>query len=187
MYGGQLKNSGQILADEKFIETEVAKHGTADSAARVYANVGWSYYHRGDFKTGIKRFNQCWLLNPSEGDCYWGFGVYEGVGGRTSSAIQFLEKANELTSNNARLVSELALAYLQLAAENEKDTTVFQSNMKKAVALLEMAAIQSPKEDKVYCIWALVEDKWGHSESVCRLIPKCKNDKNGLRSKNECN
>ena len=82
MYGNAEKPPEIREVDRQFIKAAIDTFGSADSAAYVYASLGWSYLFDGKMKTAIRRFNQSWLLDSSKADCYFGFAGYQEITGK---------------------------------------------------------------------------------------------------------
>jgi len=148
MYGGQ--HDPQVPEDKK----------ASDGAAKL----GWEYYDKGDYGTAMKRFNQAWMFNRKNAAAYWGFGVILGERAREEApeknlreSIRYLEKAQELSSRDARLLVDLAFSEMLLGSFLQDDRqTGFQEHFNKARTLLQ----SSEKKDRIYPLlhfnWSLL-------------------------------
>ncbi|MEQ9490345.1 MAG: tetratricopeptide repeat protein [Alphaproteobacteria bacterium] len=72
MFGGIEKNEDMKRADETFIEKTDELGLSREEGAKVSIKLGWKYFLRADYASAMKRFNQAWVLDPSNGDIYHG-------------------------------------------------------------------------------------------------------------------
>ena len=78
MYGehlGHVKTPAMVKADEEYLARADRSYPSRTEAAKASIETGWKYFNKGDYSTAIKRFNQAWLLNPENGDSYYGFAL----------------------------------------------------------------------------------------------------------------
>jgi Flp pilus assembly protein TadD len=186
MYGGVFKNSAMRLADESFIETAKKEFSSKRSASDHYAELGWKYLRADDARTAIKRFNQCWLIEPENPQCTWGFGMFEGQSGNTDQAIVYLEQSHAMLPSSTDLHVDLAIGYAQKARELAKDRTLAAGMFAKATAILEAAAKAEPTNQKVVCVWTAVLAESGDAKQACQLASRCKDDRDGVRRRLAC-
>lgn len=74
-YGGMDRQADPLLrqADEKLIADTQAHYGSREKASAAFADQGFRFYRQDDLVQAMRRFNQAWLLDPENGDAYWGF------------------------------------------------------------------------------------------------------------------
>ncbi len=60
-------------ADEQLIAGTTKHYGSREAASTAFADQGFRFYQANDNEKAMRRFNQAWLLNPENGDAYWGF------------------------------------------------------------------------------------------------------------------
>jgi Tfp pilus assembly protein PilF len=75
MYGGIEKTPAMKAADEAYIKSVLAAGYTRAGASKEASKLGFQYLEKDDAATAMKRFNQAWLLDPTNGDCYHGFAL----------------------------------------------------------------------------------------------------------------
>ncbi|WP_419798113.1 MAG: tetratricopeptide repeat protein [Terasakiella sp.] len=75
MYGGLFKNEAMLKADKEFVQYAKNRGFTRERAAKHYLMRAWEAVKEKNLKIAMKRFNQAWLLDPEDGDIYWGYGV----------------------------------------------------------------------------------------------------------------
>lgn len=80
MYEGVIKNEAMLKSDEKLIQEVVKQEHSRTKGAAIVAASGWRYFiQQRDPLTAMKRFNQAWLLDPENGEAYYGMAVMSEV------------------------------------------------------------------------------------------------------------
>ena len=78
-YGGVPRNEAQLASDEEFIKTiEGLYGGNRIEAAEYFATRGWNYLRQDNRQDAMRRFNQAWLLDKSNGAALWGMAAILG-------------------------------------------------------------------------------------------------------------
>ena len=105
MWEGIKKNPAMIAADEEFIAA-IEKAGGRRAGANRANQLGWDFLGQHNPDMAIKRFNQAWLLDPSNPNIYWGYAVAVHQQGRPISEVKrFFTKAERgFASNRAAMV-----------------------------------------------------------------------------------
>jgi tetratricopeptide (TPR) repeat protein len=101
-------------ADEDFIKQASDGLGGREKASQAWASQGDKFFSEGNLDFAMRRYNQSWLLNPSNYRAYWGFGRVTLQQGKVAEAIQYLEKSKQLADDQfqkAALLSDLGSAY----------------------------------------------------------------------------
>jgi hypothetical protein len=70
---GVVKTPLQMKSDEEFVQKSIQLAGTREKACPEVLKLGWATLQQGDTTTAMKRFNQAWLLDPSNPEVYKGF------------------------------------------------------------------------------------------------------------------
>lgn len=127
MYGGFDRKSIQKLreGDEKLIADTTMHYGTRQMASTAFVDNGFSYYMRDDLPNAMRRFNQAWLLDPSNPNVYAGFGSVLHDQGKNCKAMEMMEKAIALDPpthqgiypDAARLVVLCAVSNIELGTK----------------------------------------------------------------------
>jgi tetratricopeptide (TPR) repeat protein len=75
MYGGMDRSQfpDLLAADKKFIADVTAHYGSREKASVVWVEQGFVFYRQNNNAMAMRRFNQAWLLNPSNPEAYTGF------------------------------------------------------------------------------------------------------------------
>ena len=186
MYGGVFKTATMRLADEDFVAAAKKRFPTARAASDHYAELGWQFLGSREPRTAIKRFNQCWLLDATNANCFWGFGTFEIRMGHTDQAIEHLEKARAMMPSSVSLQVDLATGYAQKAQESTKGPAVAAAMLEKANAIFEHAAIAEPTNQKVFCVWAMILAETGSTKKACEISARCQDDRDGIRARLKC-
>ena len=92
-YGSAPKNDALKASDAKFFAAmdDLYKHNRK-KAARDISLLGWQSLREGNKPDAMRRFNQAWLLDTSNGSALWGMGAIEaGIGEFDESLKLFAE------------------------------------------------------------------------------------------------
>lgn len=112
MYGNSPFTPEEIKSNEELISAAIQKSGSREEAAKRAIKIGWQYYfYKNDPKTAMKRFNQAWLLDPSNAEVYYGFGFLMAVQRKTSEAAYFYGKTLEINPNHSMALANLGWTY----------------------------------------------------------------------------
>ena len=96
MYGNLPKSDAMKKADEVFIAGVLQMGFTREVGSGHSMKSGWYSFRKGDHATAVKRFNQAWLLDPENGDAYYGFALITAVrDGAPSDIEKFFHMAFE--------------------------------------------------------------------------------------------
>jgi tetratricopeptide (TPR) repeat protein len=106
LYGGFEKSESQKREDKNFVINAIQQMGSRDKAAEHIIIRGWQSLSMNDIKTSIKRFNQAWLIDPSNGQIYWGLGVAQAMQGKYESAIKLYGCGDSIIKDNPRFLAD---------------------------------------------------------------------------------
>ncbi len=97
MYGGV--NRAEIpdlkYADEKLIAETTEHYGSREKAAVAFIGNGFACCQRYDHANAMRRFNQAWLLDPTNAQVYAGFSSVLQNRGKNCKALKMLEESLE--------------------------------------------------------------------------------------------
>lgn len=138
-YGGVEKNAAQKAADAEFL-AGVNRYFNNDrtKAGQESAKRGWDFLQEGNLDDAMRRFNQAWLLNSSEGSALWGMAVVQMLKQQIEQGMRLFEEAAETQSGNIDFAVDHARAMGAAAAATnnqdllEKAWTRFEQNYQKA-------------------------------------------------------
>jgi tetratricopeptide (TPR) repeat protein len=83
-------------AHELFIKDAAAQFGNRIAASDFVVMQGWEALRAGSLPIALRRFNEGWLLSPSNPAVFWGFGAVLSQQGKLPEAIEQLETARDL-------------------------------------------------------------------------------------------
>jgi tetratricopeptide (TPR) repeat protein len=123
MYGGQNRTAVSDLkaADEKLIADTTKHYGSKEKASNAFVSNGFAYYSRNDSANAMRRFNQAWLIDPSNPEVYWGFGAMMNDLDRHCEAKDYFEKHCRL-ANTSLVYPDGARAITLCAVQNKNIT-----------------------------------------------------------------
>ncbi len=166
-------------ADEKLINS-ILQAGVTRKSASIHAiKRGWESFKKQDYDTALKRFNQAWLLNPKNGDLYYGFALIVSVrNGPSNEVEEFFKIAiskpdvspaayvdyGRFLWTERRLDSSLALLHKAM----EIEPTVF--NARSHISFVYYLK----KEFEKACEWAKLAEKNGDDLENGYLEDMCK-------------
>lgn len=110
-YGAQTKNDAQKAADEKFLASIDShykgdrKKATEDVAAR-----GWQFLRQGNAPDAMRRFNQAWLLDSSNGSALWGMAAFEAGSGKLNESLALFAEAERIVGGDIDFAADYAKA-----------------------------------------------------------------------------
>jgi tetratricopeptide (TPR) repeat protein len=148
MYGEVPKSDELKKTDDEFINESLKQCGSRDSASIVLVENAWSLFYNKLPTRAMIKFNQAWLLNPNNPDCYCGFGVIEGQNGNIDEAIRLLKMGLAIDSTHKLINTNLVFAFMKLFFA---DTTVKRiSYAKQTIACLRNLIRLEPQESSNY-------------------------------------
>jgi tetratricopeptide (TPR) repeat protein len=176
MYGGMNRSDYPELraADETFIQGVTSKFGSRERASDVFVNYAFQLYRKDDLSRAMARFNQAWLLNPSNPQVFWGFASVLHDRGDYCQSIDMLERALELGISPGRgfladagvVASRCALASKALTPTQKRDMLV------RSEELFARAEAEDPNKAYVYGSWARAYRDQERYPDAWRMIGK---------------
>jgi tetratricopeptide (TPR) repeat protein len=117
-YGLLPETDGQKAADKAFISgMDHDYHGDLKKAANDMALRGWQYLKQGDPDDAMRRFNQAWLLDKTNGTALWGMAAIEADKEKYDDSLKLFAEAEKsaggeinFTVDYARTVGAAAIA-----------------------------------------------------------------------------
>src|ERR1044071_64733 len=93
-YGSLPKNDGLKASDAKFLAAiDDLYKGNRQKAAEDIARLGWQFLREGNKPDAIRRFNQAWLLDTSNGSALWGMAAIEADIGKFAESLKLFAEA----------------------------------------------------------------------------------------------
>lgn len=150
-YGPEPKNEAQKLADTKLLNAidELYK-GDRKKAASEAVSKGWLFLRSGNNADAIRRFNQAWLIDNSNGYSLWGMAIVQGNTGSINDSLNLFAEAETLISDDIDFSVDYAKA-LGIIGVKTKNTTI----IKDAFARFEKLHERSPQHTMNLQNWAI--------------------------------
>ena len=175
MYGGMDRSAHPTLkaADEKLIAGVTRAFGTRETASDRFVDQGIRFYHRGDYQTAMKRFNQAWLLNPKNPKAFWGFAIVRHDQGAYGGAKKWIDQALKLGLTNPVALADAGMLYSTVAEDDESLTEQQRSILtEKSKQLYTQAISLAPGNDYIYSSWAHTLYRQGDYEGAREMVNK---------------
>ncbi|MCW2263984.1 MULTISPECIES: tetratricopeptide repeat protein [Sphingobacterium] len=136
-YGNAVKTKEQKTIDQELIKSYLEKAGTNRKASELLIKLGFDYLYKQDLKTAMYRFNQAWLLDPTNADVFWGFGAIYFSFEDFESAMQQYDEGLKLNANSSNILTDKATVYMTRFMENhgDKDFNLAINNFKKSYSI----------------------------------------------------
>jgi tetratricopeptide (TPR) repeat protein len=110
-FGGQAKNDAQKMADEKFLASIDGYYkGDRKKAAEEAAARGWQFLRQGNAPDAMRRFNQAWLLDSSNGSALWGMAAFEAGSGKLNESLALFAEADRIVGGDIDFAADYAKA-----------------------------------------------------------------------------
>ncbi len=110
-YGLFPKSEAQKKADAQFLAT-IDDHykGNRKKAADDVSVRGWQLLRQGDISNAMRRFNQAWLIDSSNGTALWGMAVIQAGSGKLENALMLFSEAEALVGDDIDFSADYAKA-----------------------------------------------------------------------------
>lgn len=143
-YGGAKKSKEQKNADKEFIGLMMKSFDTKKEASDNMIETGFKYYHQGDLKTAMYRFNQAYLLDAKNSDIYYGYGAVFLYFGDYHLARKQYDVGLKLDSKNDKILVDYATTYL-MELYDSQDLEDKSLLINKSIETLHKAYTINPK------------------------------------------
>lgn len=147
-------------ADEDFIKEAMKGFSTRRQASAAWFQEGERYLAEGNIDYAMRRYNQSWLLDPTNFQPYWGFGRILLEQDKRDEAVEQLEAAVTRVDNpkyEVALLVDTATAYAyngeRFAGQNMADRAA--ANFSKANETYARAEKLQPYNGNIYRRWAI--------------------------------
>jgi Tfp pilus assembly protein PilF len=158
MYGGMDRSAYPELkaADEKFIADVSREWGSRENAARAWVDQGFRFYQQDHLGLAMRRFNQAWLLDPTNSEVFWGFGSVLHDQGKNCESMRMINLA--LARNpptNQGFYADAGQAVALCAISDEQLPVAAKSRLlDRSEELFRKAEEIEPDKGYVYSTWA---------------------------------
>lgn len=171
MYGGITRTGKLKEADEEFIKNMIEACGSREAAAEDALERAWRHYYGNDFSTSMKRFNQAWLLDSTNYQIYWGFGLLLTKQENFENAIFYLEKALKMESQDEAVLHDLGFAYAQYGS-TRRDLFDRVDYLNKSIEIYKQVEAVNDTNGLLYNNWAVSLADLGRNEEAWEKLQK---------------
>ena len=138
-YGALPKTDAQKAADRQFIAAmDKQFKGDRKKAAQETATRGWESLRKRNAQEAMRRFNQAWLLDKSNGMALWGMAAVQGGTGRGAEALKLLQEAEKTMASDLDFEVDYARA-LGMAGIQTKDEPMVRQALDRFARIHEQA------------------------------------------------
>jgi len=165
-YGLHPKTPAQKRADDKFLKTmDDSFNGDREKAAEAGASIGWKYLRKGEPKTAIRRFNQAWMLDQSNGSAIWGMAAYMGSKGKYVQSFELFEEAKKYMVDDVNFLVDYARTVGFAGIELKNDRYI-----QRALSSFETLYEREPRHTLNIQNWAIVLYYMGNYSEAWKKI-----------------
>lgn len=157
MYGGMDRQSNPALkaADEKLISDVSRQFGSREKGSEAFVEQGMRFYQADNHSMAMKRFNQSWLLNPSNPNVFWGFAMVYHDQGKNCEAQKMIDRSIALNLSKATALADAGRIYtLCSVSDSSLDTKTRSQTFEKSDALYKKASAIAPSDGYIFGSWA---------------------------------
>jgi len=100
-YGLFSKNEAQKIADEKFLmDIDNRYKGNRKKAAEDVSLSGWQFLRQGNTSDAMRRFNQAWMIDNTNGFALWGMATISSIRGNVDQSLKLFGEAELFVGND---------------------------------------------------------------------------------------
>jgi tetratricopeptide (TPR) repeat protein len=138
-YGLLPKTAGQKKADAIFLaEIDKEYKGNLKKAANDMALRGWQYLREENPLDAMRRFNQAWLLDSSNGKALWGMAAFEAIIGEMDESLKLFAEAERSVGDDINFSVDYAKA-IGLGGAQTKNETLLKDAVARFARVYEKA------------------------------------------------
>lgn len=175
MYGETDRQSDPALrmVDEKLIADVSKEFGNREKGSDAFIDQGIRFYRMDNVSLAMKRFNQAWLLDPSNPNVFWGFALVYHDQGENCKAKEMIDRGVSLNLSRPMALADAGRIYTLCGASNtaldEKTKSLY---FEKSEELYKKASATSPNNEYVYGSWATAYYWRGDYEHSWEMVKK---------------
>lgn len=165
-FGSLPKNDAQKAADAKFIANiddyykGDRKKGALDASSR-----GWQLLRLGSPLDAMKRFNQAWLLDNTNGNALWGMAAIQAGSGKIDDSLKLFAEAEGFVGNDIDFAVDYAKALGVAGAQTKNETLV-----RDAFARFERLHEKAPQHTLNLQNWAITLFYVGNYAEAWKIV-----------------
>jgi tetratricopeptide (TPR) repeat protein len=122
-YGLQPKNEAQKTADAAFLAgIDKQYQGNRKKAAEELSGRGWQLLRRNAAPEAMRRFNQAWLADATNGSALWGMAVVQAGSGKFQEALELFAEAERVLGGDIDFSADHARALGAAGLETKSES-----------------------------------------------------------------
>lgn len=165
-YGSLAKNEAQKVADAKFIASiDDYYQGDRKKAAEDISSRGWQFLRQNNASEAMKRFNQAWLLDSTNGNALWGMAAIEAGSGKFAASLKLFAEAERFVGNDMDFSVDYAMT-VGVAGVQTKNEVLIKDALGRFARLYEMA----PQHTLNLQNWAITLFYVGHYAEAWKKV-----------------
>ncbi|CAH0168981.1 hypothetical protein SRABI27_01551 [Pedobacter sp. Bi27] len=110
-YGGAKKTPAQLESDENFKTTTLTNEPDRRKASDYLIKRGFDFYYKGDLKTAMFRFNQAWLIDPTNENVNWAFGAIYAFFNDYENTLKQYDEGLKLNPKSSNILTDKATVF----------------------------------------------------------------------------
>ena len=157
MYGGLDRGANPELkrADEQLISGVTKEFGSREKASVLFVDEGVRFYSHDDYRRAMQRFNQAWLINPSNPGAFWGFAMVYHDKGQACAAMEMIERAEVLGLSKPIALADAGRITTLCGVQDKSITSGRREELfAKSEAYYQKANQAAPHNDYILDSWA---------------------------------
>jgi len=121
-YGAAPKNEMQKAADAKFLAgIDEYYKGDRKKAAEAAASRGWQFLRQGNKADAMRRFNQAWLIDNTNGNALWGMAAIQAETEDTAASMKLFSEAKKYVGGDLDFAVDYAKMLGIVGAQTKND------------------------------------------------------------------
>ena len=138
-YGAAPKSDMQKAADAQFL-SGIDEHykGDRKKAAEAASSRGWQFLRQGNRPDAMRRFNQAWLIDNTNGSALWGMAAIQADSGNIAASMKLFAEAESSVGGDIDFAVDYAKA-LGIAGAQAKDDALLKNAFTRFARLYEKA------------------------------------------------
>jgi tetratricopeptide (TPR) repeat protein len=150
-YGSLPKSDAQRAADARFIASmDDQFKGDRSKAAVAASSRGWQFLRQGNAPDAMRRFNQAWLLDSTNGQALWGMAAIQARPGSIEESLKLFAEAERYIGNDTDFSVDHAKTIGVAGAQTSNDDL-----LKDAFARFERLYVKAPQHTLNLQNWAI--------------------------------
>lgn len=177
MYGDLDRNSPAIqAADKELFANASASLGSRKKAAQAWIEQGYRFYQQDQLGMATRRFNQAWLMDPTNPEVYTGFAAVLHDQGKYCEALNMMDRALELNPPSFQgIYADAGRLAARCAAQ---DTTLPEADraamIARSEALYRKGEAVEPDKGYLYSSWATAYYWTGKYADAWAMVAKAR-------------